>query len=174
LIENIQREDLNPLEEAAGILRLVNEFKMTHEMAAQAIGRSRTATTNLLRLLNLAKPVQDQLMANEISMGHARALLGLEPAMQVAIAQEVISKALSVRQTETLVAHLGQKKSDAPKVKAVVEKDNDWLRMEEDLSNKLGTMVTLNANKKGKGKIIIEFSNYDQLDGILAHFGEFA
>jgi ParB family chromosome partitioning protein len=86
----------------------------------------------------------------------------------------VISKALSVRQTETLVAHLGQKKSDAPKVKAVIEKDNDWLRMEEDLSNKLGTMVTLNANKKGKGKIIIEFSNYDQLDGILAHFGEFA
>lgn len=174
LIENIQREDLNPLEEAAGILRLVNEFNMTHEMAAQAIGRSRTATTNLLRLLNLAKPVQDQLMANEISMGHARALLGLEPAMQVAIAQEVISKALSVRQTETLVAHLGQKKSDTPKSKSVVVKDNDWLRMEEDLSNKLGTMVTLNANKKGKGKIIIEFSNYDQLDGILAHFSEIA
>lgn len=174
LIENIQREDLNPLEEALGIQRLVSEFKMTHEMAAQAIGRSRTATTNLLRLLNLAKPVQDQLMANEISMGHARALLGLEPAMQVAIAQEVISKTLSVRQTETLVAQLGQKKSDSLKSKSVVQKDADWLRMEEDLSNKLGTMVTFTANKKGKGKIVIEFANYDQLDGILAHFSEFA
>ena len=110
LIENIQREDLNPLEEAAGIQRLLDEFHMTHETASQAIGRSRTATTNLLRLLNLAKPVQERLMANEISMGHARALLSLEPAMQVAVANEIVKKGLSVRQVETLVAGMALKK----------------------------------------------------------------
>ena len=112
LIENIQREDLNPLEEATGIQRLLDEFHMTHESASQAIGRSRTATTNLLRLLNLAKPVQDRLMANEITMGHARALLSLEPAMQVAVANEIVKKGLSVRQVETLVATMAQKKQN--------------------------------------------------------------
>ncbi len=173
LIENIQRENLNPLEEAAGIQRLVSEFNLTHESASRAIGRSRTATTNLLRLLNLAKPVQDRLMANEISMGHARALLGLEPAMQVAIAQEIVSKGLSVRQVETLVAQLGQKKEKQAVEKKVL-KDNDTLRLEEELSNAIGTTVKLNANRKGKGKLIIEFSSYDQLDGIIAHFGDFA
>ena len=173
LIENIQRENLNPLEEAAGIQRLVSEFNLTHESASRAIGRSRTATTNLLRLLNLAKPVQDRLMANEISMGHARALLGLEPAMQVAIAQEIVSKGLSVRQVETLVAQLGQKKEKQAVEKKVL-KDNDTLRLEEELSNVIGTTVKLNANRKGKGKLIIEFSSYDQLDGIIAHFGDFA
>ena len=173
LIENIQRENLNPLEEAAGIQRLVSEFNLTHESASRAIGRSRTATTNLLRLLNLAKPVQDRLMANEISMGHARALLGLEPAMQVAIAQEIVSKGLSVRQVETLVAQLGQKKEKQAVEKKVL-KDNDTLRLEEELSNAIGTTVKLNANRKGKGKLIIEFSSYDQLDGIIAHVGDFA
>ena len=173
LIENIQRENLNPLEEAAGIQRLVSEFNLTHESASRAIGRSRTATTNLLRLLNLAKPVQDRLMSNEISMGHARALLGLEPAMQVAIAQEIVSKGLSVRQVETLVAQLGQKKEKQAVEKKVL-KDNDTLRLEEELSNAIGTTVKLNANRKGKGKLIIEFSSYDQLDGIIAHFGDFA
>lgn len=173
LIENIQRENLNPLEEAAGIQRLVSEFNLTHESASRAIGRSRTATTNLLRLLNLAKPVQDRLMANEILMGHARALLGLEPAMQVAIAQEIVSKGLSVRQVETLVAQLGQKKEKQAVEKKVL-KDNDTLRLEEELSNAIGTTVKLNANRKGKGKLIIEFSSYDQLDGIIAHFGDFA
>ena len=173
LIENIQRENLNPLEEAAGIQRLVSEFNLTHESASRAIGRSRTATTNLLRLLNLAKPVQDRLMANEISMGHARALLGLEPAMQVAIAQEIVSKGLSVRQVETLVAQLGQEKEKQAVEKKVL-KDNDTLRLEEELSNAIGTTVKLNANRKGKGKLIIEFSSYDQLDGIIAHFGDFA
>ena len=112
-------------------------------------------------------------MANEISMGHARALLGLEPAMQVAIAQEIVSKGLSVRQVETLVAQLGQKKEKQAVEKKVL-KDNDTLRLEEELSNAIGTTVKLNANRKGKGKLIIEFSSYDQLDGIIAHFGDFA
>ena len=173
LIENIQRENLNPLEEAAGIQRLVSEFNLTHESASRAIGRSRTATTNLLRLLNLAKPVQDLLMANKISMGHARALLGLEPAMQVAIAQEIVNKGLSVRQVETLVEQIGQKK-EKPSTEKKLQKDNDTLRLEEELSNVIGTTVRLNANRKGKGKLIIEFSSYDQLDGIIAHFGNFA
>lgn len=173
LIENIQRENLNPLEEAMGIHRLISEFSMTHEAASQAIGRSRTATSNLLRLLNLAKPVQDFLMANKISMGHARALLPLEPAMQVAVAQEVISKGLSVRQIETLVNQLETKKQKTKEAPRALKKDSDTVRLEEDLSNAIGATVKLTANRKGKGKLIIEFSNYDQLDGIIAHFGQF-
>ena len=173
LIENIQRENLNPLEEAMGIHRLLSEFSMTHEAASQAIGRSRTATSNLLRLLNLAKPVQDFLMANKISMGHARALLPLEPAMQVAVAQEVISKGLSVRQVETLVNQLETKKQKPKEAPRALKKDSDTVRLEEDLSNAIGATVKLTANRKGKGKLIIEFSNYDQLDGIIAHFGQF-
>lgn len=173
LIENIQREDLNPLEEAAGIQRLLDEFHMTHESASQAIGRSRTATTNLLRLLNLAKPVQDRLMANEITMGHARALLSLEPAMQVAVANEIVKKGLSVRQVETLVATMAQKKQNKGKSAKKIRKDADTLKLEEDLSNFLGTTVKINSNQKGKGKLIIEFSDLDQFDGIIAHFGEF-
>ena len=175
LIENIQREDLNPLEEAAGIQRLVTEFKMTHESASQAIGRSRTATTNLLRLLNLAKPVQDRLMSNEITMGHARALLGLEPAMQVAVAQEIVKKGLSVRQVETLVAAMTMKKGKGSKKPSRgIEQDADTLRLQQELSDALGATVKLNANRKGKGKLIIEFSSYDELDGIIAHFGDFS
>lgn len=173
LIENIQREDLNPLEEAAGIQRLLDEFHMTHETASQAIGRSRTATTNLLRLLNLAKPVQERLMANEISMGHARALLSLEPAMQVAVANEIVKKGLSVRQVETLVAGMALKKLSKGKNIKKTAKDSDTLRLEEDLSNFLGATVRIDSNKKGKGKLIIEFSDLDQFDGIIAHFGNF-
>jgi ParB family chromosome partitioning protein len=173
LIENIQREDLNPLEEAAGIQRLLDEFHMTHESASQAIGRSRTATTNLLRLLNLAQPVQDRLMANEISMGHARALLSLEPAMQVAIANEIVKKGLSVRQVETLVANMAQQKLKKGKVGKKTRKDADTLKLEEDLSNFFGATVKINTNQRGKGKLIIEFSNLDQFDGIIAHFGDF-
>ena len=173
LIENIQREDLNPLEEAAGIQRLLDEFNMTHETASQAIGRSRTATTNLLRLLNLAKPVQDRLMANEISMGHARALLSLEPAMQVAVAQEIVKKGLSVRQVETLVAEMAQRKSKKSKGSNNQRKDADTLRLEEEISNVLGTTVKINTNQKGKGKLVIEFSNLDQFDGIISYFGNF-
>lgn len=173
LIENIQREDLNPLEEAAGIQRLLDEFHMTHESASQAIGRSRTATTNLLRLLNLAQPVQDRLMANEISMGHARALLSLEPAMQVAIANEIVKKGLSVRQVETLVTNMAQQKLKKGKVGRKTRKDADTLKLEEDLSNFLGATVKINTNQRGKGKLIIEFSNLDQFDGIIAHFGDF-
>lgn len=175
LIENIQRENLNPLEEATGIQRLISEFSMTHESAAHAIGRSRTATSNLLRLLNLAKPVQELLMDNKLSMGQARALLSLEPAMQVAVAHEIIAKGLSVRQVETLVGQLEAKKQ---KVKAKVAErssngNNDTLRLEENLSNAIGAKVKVSANQKGKGKLVIEFSSYDQLDGIIAHFGQF-
>ena len=173
LIENIQRDDLNPLEEAACIQRLLDEFNMTHETASQAIGRSRTATTNLLRLLNLAKPVQDRLMANEISMGHARALLSLEPAMQVAVAQEIVKKGLSVRQVETVVAEMAQRKSKKLKGSKNQRKDADTLRLEEEISNVLGTTVKINTNQKGKGKLVIEFSNLDQFDGIISYFGNF-
>ena len=161
------------MEEAAGIQRLIEEIHRTHETASQAIGRSRTATTNLLRLLNLAKPVQDHLMANEISMGHARALLSLEPAMQVAIAQEIIKKGLSVRQVETLVADMAQRKQKKGKEVKKVRKDADTLRLEEDLSDYLGATVKIQSNQKGKGKLIIEFSNLDQFDGIISHFGSF-
>ena len=173
LIENIQREDLNPLEEAAGIQRLLDEFHMTHESASQAIGRSRTATTNLLRLLNLAKPVQERLMANEISMGHARALLSLEPGMQVAVANEIVKKGLSVRQVETLVASMLMKKKKKGKEAKKNRKDSDTLRLEENLSNFFGTTVKIDTNQKGKGKLIIEFSDLDQFDGIIAHFENF-
>ncbi len=173
LIENIQRENLNPLEEAAGIQRLISEFSMTHESAAQAIGRSRAATSNLLRLLNLAKPVQELLMSNKLSMGQARALLALEPAMQVAVAQEVISKGLSVRQVETLVGQLESKKQKAKTALHTPKSDNDTVRLEENLSNAIGAKVKVSANQKGKGRLVIEFSSYDQLDGIIAHFGQF-
>lgn len=173
LIENIQRENLNPLEEAAGIQRLISEFSMTHESAAHAIGRSRTATSNLLRLLNLAKPVQELLMENKLSMGQARALLSLEPAMQVAIAQEIISKELSVRQVETLVGQLEAKKQKVKSAPHAPKSDNDTVRLEENLSNAIGAKVKVSANQKGKGKLVIEFSSYDQLDGIIAHFGQF-
>ncbi len=172
LIENIQRENLNPLEEAYGIERLINEFKMTHEAAAQAIGRSRTATSNLLRLIHLAKPVQDLLMANEISMGHARALLPLEAGMQVAIANEVVAKGLSVRQVEAMVAKLIETKTKKNETETV-KKNADVLRLEEMLSNTIGASVHVSANRKGKGKLVIEFADLEQLDGILSYFGDF-
>ncbi len=167
LIENIQREDLNPLEEAAGIQRLVDEFRFTHEAAARAIGRSRSATSNLLRLLTLTDEVKAMLMAGEIEMGHARALLVLEGAEQVLAAKKVASQGLSVRQAEDLVRRLaspGEKQGSAPKVKS-----RDEEKLEEALSDTLGAVVRLTANKKGKGRMVIEFSSLDQLEGIVRH-----
>ena len=164
LIENIQRENLNPLEEALGLQRLVDEFAMTHQQAADAVGRSRPAASNLLRLLQLAKPVQDMLMAGEIDMGHARALLPLSNVLQVQIAQRIAQKGLSVREAERLV----QREMTPPAAKVAPKPDRDLLRLQEELSDTLGAMVAIKTNRKGAGKLTIDFSDLDQLEGLLA------
>lgn len=168
LIENIQREDLNPLEEAAGIQRLIDEFNMTHQEAADAVGRSRSAASNLLRLLQLAKPAQEMLMAGDIEMGHARALLPLSKSDQGRIASLIVDKGFSVRDTERFVA-----KELNPVAKSQEERkpDRDLLRLEEDLSDKLGATVKIAANRKGRGSLSIRFSSLDQLDGLLVRLG---
>ena len=163
LIENIQRENLNPLEEATGIFRLIDEFKMTHETAARAVGRSRTAVTNLLRLLNLAQPVRELLLANRIDMGHARALLSLSNVKQAEIAHHVVKARLSVRQTEALVA-----RTESEKPKAAANADRDVMRLQEELADKLGTSVQIRSNKAGQGSIKLFFQNLTELDRILA------
>lgn len=165
LIENIQREDLNPLEEAAGIQRLIDEFAMTHQEAADALGRSRSAATNLLRLLQLAKPAQDMLMAGDIEMGHARALLALPKSDQGRIAAAVVEKSYSVRETERLVASElnPPQKSDG---KAAL--DRDLVSLEEELSDAVGATVKISVNRKGAGSVTIRFGSLDQLDGLIA------
>lgn len=162
LIENIQRENLNPLEEATGIQRLIEEFKMTHEVAAKAVGRSRAAVTNLLRLLNLAQPVRELLLSNQIDMGHARALLAVSNVKQTEIAHQVVKAQLSVRQTEALVARSQQ----AETKKAPV--DRDVLRLQEELADKLGTNVLIRASKAGQGSIKLSFQNLGELDRLLS------
>jgi ParB family transcriptional regulator, chromosome partitioning protein len=165
LIENIQREDLNPLEEATGIQRLIDEFGMTHQQAADAVGRSRPATSNLLRLLQLPEPVRELLMAGDIEMGHARALLALSGADQIQIANLIVAKRLSVRETEKLVAgHLKPKDEKSFKRH---EASRDVLRLEEELADRLGATVKIKSNKKGAGSVTIEFGSLDQLDGLL-------
>lgn len=166
LIENIQRENLNPLEEAAGIQRLISEFSMTHQLAAEAVGRSRSAVTNLLRLLNLVAPVQEMLMHSQIDMGHARALLALPSAMQITAAHEISSKKLSVREAEKMVQRIQQ-----PEQKTKPRPDPDIVRLQEDLAQHLGTTVSLKAQKKGSGKLIISYDSLDRLDAILARLG---
>ncbi len=165
LIENIQREDLNPLEEAAGIQRLLDEFDMTHQQAAEALGRSRSATSNLLRLLQLAKPVQDMLMAGDLEMGHARALLALSKAEQGSIAAMVVDKGLSVRDTERAVSQTLNPSAGGKQAKKA---DRDLERLEEELSDGLGATVKISANRKGAGSLTIRFGSLDQLDGLLA------
>lgn len=166
LIENIQRENLNPLEEALGIQRLIDEFGMTHQQAADAVGRSRPATSNLLRLLHLPEPVRELLMAGDIEMGHARALLAVDPAQQVLLANQVVAKRLSVRDVEKLVhAQLDPKEKS---LKAAAEPSRDVQRLEEELADQLGAVVKIKANKKGAGALTVEFGSLDQLDGILA------
>lgn len=162
LIENIQREDLNPLEEAGGIQRLISEFKMTHQNAAAAIGRSRSGVTNLLRLLNLAAPVQDLLMEGRIDMGHARALLGLNAAMQIELAHLVAHKGLSVRQTEQLVKHREKSAHKKP-----AKPDRDLIRLQEELSEKLGATVSIKPGKRGSGKLVIHYAGLDELDSLI-------
>lgn len=165
LIENIQRENLNPIEEAHGIERLIQEFGYTHEEAGQAVGRSRSSTTNLLRLLTLAPEVQDMVLKGLIEMGHARALIPLQGAQQVLAAREIARKAMSVRQAESMVKRILD--PSTAKKERVVIKTKDDERLEESLSDTLGAVVHVTANKKGRGRVVIEFSNLDQLQGIV-------
>jgi ParB family chromosome partitioning protein len=164
LIENIQRENLNPLEEAAGIKRLIDEFSMTHQVAAEAIGRSRTAVTNLLRLLNLAPPVQELLMHGHIDMGHARSLLALEGAKQITIATQVAHRGLSVREAEMMVKRAVEPKRRPSGAKA----DPDVERLEEELSETIGAQVRIQSGRGGSGTVSIRFRSLDQLEGIIA------
>jgi ParB family transcriptional regulator, chromosome partitioning protein len=166
LIENIQREDLNPLEEAQGVQRLVREFGFTHEQAAAAIGRSRSATSNLLRLLNLAAPVQEMLMGGRLDMGHARALLAVDAASQVQLGHQIVLKGLSVREAEALVART-QRGQSAPG-KPAPSRSRDIERLEEELSDVLGATVHLKVDARGKGSVVIQVSGLDHLDGIVA------
>ncbi|NYT61461.1 ParB/RepB/Spo0J family partition protein [Alcaligenaceae bacterium] len=173
LIENIQREDLNPLEEAHGVRRLLDEFGLTHEQAAQAIGRSRSATSNLMRLLNLTGPVQTMLLAGDIDMGHARALLATDSATQILLANEVIAKRLSVRETEKLVGRSireAEDKAPKPARKSVAE-SGDVKRMEEALSDHLGTKVTLKIGARNKGQLMIDFHGWEHLNSLLERQG---
>jgi len=167
LVENIQRENLNPLEEAGGVQRLIGEFKLTHQEAAEAIGRSRTATTNLLRLLNLQKAVQALGFDGKLEMGHARALLALDGRQQESAAKRVADQALSVRQTEQLVNAILH---PAVKARRRPGTDRDIARLEEELSEEIGTKVEIKPGKKGAGKLIIGYSNHDHLDDLLSRF----
>jgi ParB family chromosome partitioning protein len=167
LIENIQREDLNPLEEAQGIHRLIDDFHFTHEQAANAVGRSRSAVSNLLRLMNLAQPVQTMLMAGDIDMGHARALLAVDAATQISLASQVVAKRLSVRETEKLVTRTMEEAANPPTPRQK-EKSGDIVRLEEELSDKLATPVLFKMGSKGRGQMIIDFADLDILDGVLA------
>jgi ParB family chromosome partitioning protein len=166
LIENIQREDLNPLEEAQGLARLIEEFGLTHDTAAKAVGRSRSAVSNLLRLTQLAEPVQEYLLGREIEMGHARALLALPLAQQAGAAARVVARKLSVRDTERFVQRLLD--PSQPRRRPHAALDADTLRLENDLADALGANVKLEPSRKGAGKIVIHYSNLDQLEGILA------
>lgn len=174
LIENIQREDLNPLEEAQGLSRLVKEFGLTHEQAAQAVGRSRSAASNLLRLLNLADPVQTMLMAGDIDMGHARALLSLDRAAQITAGNQIAAKKMSVREAEALVKKIGADFSLVPQ-KPKKEKSRDMKRVEEELSDLLMAEVEVRVKKRIKrggrmedmGELAIQFGSLDALNGLI-------
>jgi ParB family chromosome partitioning protein len=165
LIENIQRENLNSLEEAVGIQRLIDEFEMTHQTAAEAVGRSRSATSNLLRLLKLPEIVQQMLMENRIEMGHARALLGLEGAQQIATANQIALKQLSVREAESLVQLLLNPAVPAP----AKTPDRDLLRLQEELSESVGTKVVIKPGSRGAGKLILDYSSHEHLDELIAN-----
>lgn len=166
LIENIQRQELNPLEEAKALVRLVEEFGLTHQEAADAVGRSRVSVSNLLRLLTLETDVQHMLEDGQLEMGHARAILGLESKKQLQAAREVANKGLSVRETEQLVRRLNKPESDKPEKAGL---DPDTLRLQEDLSEKLGAKVVFQHGTNGKGKMLIHYNSIDELDGILDH-----
>lgn len=168
LIENVQREDLNPVEEARALRRLTEEFEMTHEAAANAVGRSRAAVTNLLRLLDLNEDVRALLEAGELDMGHARALLALSGEAQSQAARTVASKGLSARETERLVRRLKADRDEGEGARPRRQKDPDVRRMENDLSERLGAVVSIRQGRRGKGKLVIQYTSLDELDGILA------
>lgn len=168
LIENIQREDLNPLEEAQGIQRLLDEFSFTHEQAAEAVGRSRSAVSNLLRLLNLAHPVQTMLLAGDLDMGHARALLAVDGATQITLANQVVNKQLSVRDTERVVNATLKPAPQAGMRQKAQNGGRDIERLEEELSDLLASTVKIKMGRKGRGQLAIEFGSLDALDGILS------
>lgn len=164
LIENIQRENLNPLEEAVGIQRLIDEFLMSHQTAADAVGRSRSATSNLLRLLKLPQAIQDMVMLGQIDMGHARALLALEGAQQIAAANKIVAETMSVREAEKLVQHI----LNPPPVHVKEKPDRDILNLQETLSQRIGTTVQIKIGSKGAGKLVIDYSSNDHLDELIA------
>lgn len=168
LIENIQRENLNPIEEAVALKRLQDEFELTHAEVAQAVGKSRTTITNLLRLIALTEEVKTLLEHGDLEMGHARALLTLEPQVQRNIARQIVAKGLSVRQTEALVRSV-QENGDSEKIKADVPVSADIRRLQERLSDTLGAGVEIQHTPKGKGKLVISYNSLDELDGILNH-----
>ena len=167
LIENIQRENLNPLEEAVGIKRLIDEFNMTHEEAADAVGKSRVTVSNLLRLLTLTKPVQDRLLNGKIDMGHARALIGLEGSQQIMLCEEIIQKNLSVREVETLVKNLQNGSKTGVSPPSSKKTNADVRQLEESLAETLGASVTIDAKKNGSGILKVHYRNLEQLDEIL-------
>ncbi len=176
LIENIQREDLNPLEEAQGLKRLTDEFGLTHELAAQAVGRSRSAASNLLRLLNLAAPVQQMLMAGDLDMGHARALLPLDGAQQILHANEIVVRKLSVREAEKLVARAAPSSGrQTPLLRTRADKPRDLRRIEQELSDALTAAVDIRVKKRSRhgeqGEVAIAFGSLDELNGLLVRLG---
>jgi ParB family chromosome partitioning protein len=171
LIENIQREDLNAIDEAHGLQRLIQEFGMTHDAVAQAVGKSRTAVSNLLRLLNLSRPVQDMLTAGLLEMGHARALLPLHAGAQRELAHEIETRGLSVREVERRVARLKDNTSALPAKQAKQAVSRDILRLEEALSDTLGMTAHVQTSNKGGGKLTLQFASADELEGLLLRLG---
>ncbi len=171
LIENIQRDDLNPLEESAALSRLLSEFELTHQEVARAVGKSRTTVTNLLRLLDLTPAVKEYVDARQLDMGHARALLGLNDVRQTEAACQVVSRGLSVRETEKLVRrmHMEDEGGEAAVQTDQHEPDPDVRRLQDDLAQRLGARVRIQQGNKGKGKLVIAYNSLDELDGILEH-----
>ena len=167
LIENIQREDLNAMEEAIALSRLQQEFELTHQQIAEAVGKSRSAVTNLLRLISLRDEVQRLLENGDIELGHAKAILGLPKEQQAQIAETVVGKALSVRQTEALVRRTLEEQQPGAQEKA--QPDADILKLEEEIAERVGSPVKIQHGSKGKGKLVISYSSLDELDGILGH-----
>ena len=177
LIENMQREDLNPLEESQGLARLIAEFGFTHEAAAKAVGKSRSAISNLLRLIQLAKPVQAMLMAGELDMGHARALLPLPGASQIILAQRIVAQGLSVREAEKMasaaaiaIGQIGQKKTRSTSPSAQANKDPDLRRLAQEIADLIGLATQFKIKNKG-GELCIRFSQFDELDALLKKLG---
>ncbi len=168
LIENIQREDLNPIEEAIALSRLQKEFELTQQEVAEAVGKSRAAVANILRLMSLSSDVKKMLEYGDLEMGHARALLPLSDMEQLEAARTVVAKGLSVRQTEALVRRMMQEKEQGKK-KTSMKIDPDIKRLEDDLSDRVGARVAITHNAKGKGKLVISYNSLDELDGVLAH-----